>query len=305
MGGVLQLINSIRRSIGESIASLRNLRALEVCIDHIDNEDTETLANIKNLKHLSIHNHKYGFVASGIIHLLQRSKSTLQSLVLEMNSFSDLFNVLIKHASTNNVAIDGMHVFTALKSFTLAGLKLDETAVRSLNRSIDFMRLNELILKQLDAGKGIFFQQLTSLAIASQGTGINLRSLRLRMSDNGHRATATEGEMLFDAKCGFISSFDTLTTLVIDDYGIYAANIATDPGLSDRMLQTILKHKGLKTLRICYWGIESGKKYPYLSATTVGAIIDGLHHLQEFEFLPEKDQMVRRKLLLLIKSCNY
>ena len=46
MGGVLQLINSIRRSIGESIASLRNLRALEVCIDHIDNEDTETLANI-------------------------------------------------------------------------------------------------------------------------------------------------------------------------------------------------------------------------------------------------------------------
>ena len=289
----LRLANCICRSIGQSLASLKNLKALNLCANNFEVEDMKPLAKIENLKHLYIQDYGYTNEGSKITQsLLRNSKSTLQSLVLETSSYDDLFlRDPKKRDSATDAGRSNEHDFTALKQLTIAGMTLDENSITSLFRSIDFMRLRNLTIKYLHGTNCLFYRSLTSLAIASHGT-ISLRNLSLKMSDDEHLSTPAQKKEELEAKCGLISSFNTLTTLEVLDYGQYSSDIAYNPGLSDMMLRAILKHKNLRTLKISYVGRTSGMKIPYLSAATVGYILDGLPHLQEFEFAPEEKQIV-------------
>ncbi|KAH8674452.1 hypothetical protein BGZ60DRAFT_373021 [Tricladium varicosporioides] len=286
----------LTKSIAQSLASLKNLKALRLFSSSVEAEDMKPLAKIKNLKHLDIQDYS-GFgnsIDRNITQsILRNSMSTLQSLVVETNMYAGNF---LQDWKGKAAGMDGTTPescsFTALKSLSLSGITIDASAVKSLHKAIDFMRLGELTIVHFNDTDGLLLQYLTSFTSSqSTGTGINLRKLSLKMSDNTFGHTSEQKKAQFEAKCRFISSFGTLTTLELPDYGQYPDSIATNPGLADILLQAILKHKNLRCLRIPYKGKMSGMKVPYLSATTVEVIIAGLPQLQEFEFAPEEEQI--------------
>jgi hypothetical protein len=280
--------------MGQSIASLKSLQALRLLSENPEVEAMTPLAKIKNLKHLSVENgssDENNVVQS----ILLNSTSTLQSLVVMTNLYATSFlQDWEKEVSADDALAKQKHSLTVLKSFTLGGASFDATSIKSLQRAIDFMGLRELTLGRLSDGKHLFFQHLTSLTTFSQNnaTGISLRSLCLEMRDERYGEPFEQTQANFEAKCRFISSFDTLTTLEIKDYNQYPATIATNPGLSDTLLQAILKHKNLRSLKISYSGVLSGCKIPSLSAKTIAAIIDNLPQLQDLEFAPEEAEIV-------------
>jgi hypothetical protein len=283
------LANSICRSIAKSLASLRNLKALRLFYPRdFSSLDFTLLATIKNLKHLRLSGYRNsGNAPAPEQSLLQNSTSTLQSLVIETNSYhGSLFD------GWESKSPDGLHDFAALKSLSLSNMGGSASVVKSLDRAFDFMALQELTLHHYKDTDGVLLQHLTKLASSSQGA-IKLRTLNLDMTDTSWPNPPTEDKIVFDANCRFISSFDTLTTLDLSTFGQYAEGIPTNPGFSNVLLQAILKHKNLRTLRIYPVGTPSGLKNPWLWATTVQTIVEGLTHLREFGFAPYHAQMVR------------
>ena len=280
--------------MGQSIASLRNLQALQLLSIEAEAEAMKPLANIKNLKHLSVetgNSDEYDILQS----ILLNSTSTLRSLAVKTNLYATSFlQDWEKKVSADDALAKQKHSFAVLKSFSLCGVSIDATFIKSLQRAINFMGLHELTLGSITHCKHLFFEHLTSLAISSQNSakGIRLRTLCLEMSRFRYGETIEHTQTNFDAECHFISAFDTLTSLEIKDYNQYPDTIATNPGLSDSLLQAILKHKNLRSLKISYLGIMSGRKIPYLSATTVAALVDGLSQLQELMFAPEEAEIV-------------
>ncbi|KAH6890672.1 hypothetical protein B0T10DRAFT_324881 [Thelonectria olida] len=284
----------LTESMGQSIAALKNLQALRLFASDFRVEAMRPLAKLKNLKHLSLEDHGFSSHAIGDDHVLrsmiQNSTSTLQSLDVAASSY--LSNFLEDWEKKVPAVADQSHDLTALKSLALSDLSFDATFIKSLQRAIDFMGLRELKLGHLSEGKHLFFDHLTSLTSSRPtGAGIGLRSLFVKMSKDSYGQTPGQNQADLEAKYRFISSFDTLTALELEDYNQYSDLITTNPGLSDALLQAILKHENLTCLKISYTGVICGCKIPYLSAATVATIIDNLPHLQEFEFAPEEPEI--------------
>jgi hypothetical protein len=185
----------------------------------------------------------------------------------------------------------GRKQLSALRSLDLTGFAGDAKAIKSLHQAIDFTQLHELEIGNFEDPIVPLFESLTKVAQESP-TGMSMRRLHIRMSDNGYGESPERLRANLEARCRFISSFDSLTSLDVHDHGQYDQNIAVNPGLPDILLQAILKHKTLTTLKISYSGIICGKKIPYISAQTVGAIIKGLPRLREFEFPPQEAEIV-------------
>ncbi|CAM1501380.1 Fc.00g105420.m01.CDS01 [Cosmosporella sp. VM-42] len=234
----------LTKSMGHSLASLKNLQALCLFTKEFEDGAMKPLAKIKNLKHLSVEDYGWGANAITKDKILQsiliNSRLTLQSLDIKTSSYaSDFLQDWEKRVSTNDVIASPNHDLTALQSLALSGISFDATFINSLQRAIDFTGLRELTLGSLADGKLLFLQHLISLTSSSQN--------QIRFQQN--------------------------------------------PGLSDILLYAILKHENLRSLRICYSGVISGRKIPYLSVTTVATIINNLPQLQEFEFAPEEAEM--------------
>jgi hypothetical protein len=260
------------------------------------------LANIKNLKHLSIVNGINWTEFCQII--LLNSMSTLRSLDIRTNQYAlNFLEDWERKTSGHHALTKQNHGLAVLKSFTLSGASIDVTFMKSIPAVIDFMRLRELTLEHLYGDKHLFFQHLTSLMESSQNnaTGISLRTLRLEMAESGYMAAAEETQTNFGVKCRLISSFDTLTALETKGHNQYSDTIAINPGLSNELLQAILKHRNLRSLKISYDGILSGRKIPYLSASTVATIVENLPQLKIFEFAPEEAEIVRNFQYLMVQ----
>ncbi|KAM6525148.1 hypothetical protein FALCPG4_010708 [Fusarium falciforme] len=280
--------------MAESLASMKSLKALSVSTDKFEKGAMRPLAKVKNLQHLSVEDYSWG---SGIgkdnvvRSMLLNSRSTLRSLSMQTSSYATCFLEdweKMVSASKSSQA----HDLIALKSLTLSGVRFDEgNFLKSMQRAIDFAGLRELRLGRLSEGRHRLFQYLASVAGSAQDKRIDLRILSVNMSHNQHMETPEQKQMDFDAKCAFISSFNTLSTLELVDYNQYPQEHVVNPGLSDTLLQAILKHENLKVLRISYTGIISGCKIPYLSAETVATIINNLPHLEEFTFAPEESEI--------------
>jgi hypothetical protein len=196
-----------------------------------------------------------------------------------------------KKVSADDALAKQTHALTALKSLTLSGVLFDNASLKSLVRVIDIMGLQELTLNYLTKDAHFFFQHLANLATSAQKspTSIGLRSLCLDMGGNyllGQRQAD------FDAKCLFISSFDTLTTMELKDCNLYPGGFSTNSRLPDVLVQAILKHNNLKTPKLSYYGIASKVKVPYLSARTVAAMVDALPRLEYFHFALDETQIV-------------
>ncbi|KAH6661037.1 hypothetical protein BKA67DRAFT_531115 [Truncatella angustata] len=286
----------LTESISHSIASLKNLKALRLIATNAAPGCLEPLASIKNLKHLEVEDH--GYSSHGITFLqsmLRNSRTTLQSLSVNSHSYrlSRFLEDCEKDTKTNITGTsDRSHGFTVLKSFSLRGLTIDEDFINELDKTIYFSQLRELSLEYLKDPHCLLPNYLTKQAIFHQGTtSLSLRTLSLYMSARDYAHSPTQQDALFLAKCRFVASFDTLTSLELQDYGQYPINTISNPGLSDALLQAILKHKKLNELRINYRGVTSGYEVPYLNAKTVGILVDSLPQLRELEFAPDEAQM--------------
>ncbi|EEU39435.1 uncharacterized protein NECHADRAFT_81608 [Fusarium vanettenii 77-13-4] len=283
----------LTEQMAESIVSLKNLKALSVSTARFEEGAMRPLAKIKNLQHLFVEDYSWGMGMGKdnvVRSMLLNSRSTLRSLSMRTSSYATCFLddwEKMVSASKSSQA----HDLIALKSFTLSGVRFDEgNFLKSMQRAIDFAGLHELRLGRLAEGRHLLFQYLASLAGSAPDKHIDLRTLSVDMSHNHRIETPEQKQTGFDAKCAFISSFDTLSTLELVDYNQYQEHMV-NPGLSDTLLQAILKHENLKVFRISYTGIISGCKIPYLSAETVATIVNNLPHLEEFEFAPEESEI--------------
>ncbi|KAG7426165.1 hypothetical protein Forpi1262_v012286 [Fusarium oxysporum f. sp. raphani] len=163
-----------------------------------------------------------------------------------------------------------------------------ENMMPNITRAFDFLKLRELNLMGLEEGQLTFFKHLEDLFSKADKRDIHLRKLCLEMKGPDHEPSYAETEVHLEGMYRFISSFDSLTSLEIHDYNMYNSAVQSNPGLSRRLLQSVVKHTGLETLRFHYrhMGIESWE-IPYASAETVNILIKNLPSLRVFEFAPQ------------------
>lgn len=289
------MTNAFCSAICEAIASLTKLKALAIHAYGADSPELAPLARIKDLKHLSIHIGYHSLTTGqSIIH---NSMSTLQSL--DMVSDSGLChyfqhwekNLKLSGYDTANRLRKGPDL-PSLRSLHIEGLMIDEEFIKEFPLAIEFSKLCKFTSANLRDPQTLLWPLLTNLVTSCKysDTALNLRSLSIDMHDpQWHYEVEQQGPHKSAAKCEFIASFDTLTTLELPGYGQYRSG--KNPGLSNTLLRAITSHKNLRCLRISYIGIMSDLKIPYLDGKSVGNIIDGLPHLREFEFAPDELRM--------------
>ena len=288
------------RSIAQTLAGLQRLQALNLIFSDFHDENLKSLTKIKNLKHLTVEESGYGGNSNNkenvVQSLLLNSRSTLRSLALHINPYNaDFLDNWEEKLAERGAVPRQKFDFSDLNSFTLTGASLDSDLVILLARAVNFVGLRELALRRLHAGKALLFEHLTTLLSETQSTAtkVKLQTFTLDLSVDDLDLSPTQRQAIVDSQCRLISSFDTLTSLELEDYNQYPREVPTNPGLSNTLLQAILKHQNLTKLKISYLGIKGGYKIPYLSPTTVTMLVTHLLELKEIEFAPEEDDIVR------------
>lgn len=298
-------------SVAQSLASLQHLQALRLTVSNENFGDCKPMAMIKNLKHLSIEDNLYAFGCACnygrsiltedrvVRSILLNSRSTLESLCVKTRSVESNFLYNWQECSSEDESLTTENYYlAALKSLTLSGITLDADFVESFRHAIKFSDLEAFTLIEAPNSKAIFFNCL--IGFSSGASNLKLENLTLEMHQSRWARPAEEHQEEFEAICRFISSFDTLRTLELKEYGQYPSNTATNPGLPQILLRAIIKHRKLQRLKITYRGITCGYKVPYLSAETVAFIVDNLSDLREFSFAPVESEIVGCLLMINI-----
>jgi hypothetical protein len=275
-----------------------NLRALRLYVNPLSLQNLQPLEQARSLQHFFLQYHSWSPLPEEqnvIQSILYNSKSTLRSLVMIMNRNSGSF---WKYWKENNRVEKGAQgespIFLALELLHLSGLVVDSSTIQSLHRAVDFTRLRELKLGHVHNTEDIFLPYINDLLTSSPKLDktLNLQILHIEMSE-GECAEATgKMKLNFELKCRFISSFTTLKSLVINNYGRPQPPITTDVGLSDMMLQAILRHNSLEALKLSWMGVRRGHKPPPLSPATIEILIEGLSQLKELHFPLDLERIV-------------
>ncbi|CAG9940137.1 unnamed protein product [Clonostachys rosea f. rosea IK726] len=280
----LQIVETMpmTKSIAQSLATMEHLQALSIDLSKFDPDARPFLGKIKNLKHFSVTDnsfltfHEHDLIPQIVIN----SNATLRSLIVIKPNFGSMPTL---------TAPSRAHQFPNLKSLSLGRTNFDTDFSKWLQRSIDFMSLRELYLQPLGEGQASFFDHLATLAASKASSEIALRTVFLDLS-NGFTLTPGSNQLHIDARIRFLSSFDTLTSLELNDYNQHKIDLP-NPGIPETLLDAILKHKGLRTLKISYVGLVSGCKVPCISAESLTTILDRLPLLEEVHFAPEIDEL--------------
>ncbi|KAH9908548.1 hypothetical protein F4778DRAFT_351447 [Xylariomycetidae sp. FL2044] len=280
-------------SVAESIASMKNLKALNLFLDSSGAEDLQPLAQIKNLKHLVIRDHDW---SSGynddrrrpIQAMILNSAATLETLKIENQGHNSGY-LLIADRGAEAMDPSSPPVLAALKSLHLHSYSVEKAFIEVLPRAIDFLQLTQLTFGPFDDMNGALYRKLAALFQASS-TKPKLRKLQIDMDTSGSlSATPSEERERLNAQMAFISSFDTLADLDIEGYGRYALDLP-NPGLDDTIIDTILSHRHLTALRITYTSTQSGRVNRRLLPRDVKRLAEGLEKLEKFEFALDADQ---------------
>jgi hypothetical protein len=280
-----KIILTPARSITQSLARLKRLQALNLILSDLHKDKFKSLTKITNLQHLKVEDNGYGREnpdeENTVQSLLRNSRSTLKSLAINSTPYNtDFFHNWESNTPKGGEAFD----FAALNSFALTAASLTSDVVKSLTTAIDFVGLRELALGRLYSGKDLLIKQLTTLLSDAQGKGrgVKIRALSMDFSIEEYDMPSVDKQAIVDAQCSLISSFDTLTSLALENY---AQKTGVESGPSDTLLQAILKHENLTKLKICNPNISY--RIPYFSPATVTTIVTGLLHLEELEFSTE------------------
>lgn len=288
--------NTYGRAMSQSIASLKNLKALRLVSRNTDhkNESLESLSQIKDLKHLGVENlGYYDLNKDNIVRsMLLNSSTTLQSLGIWTNSYGPGFIDSWEEVVSANPSLrNRKYTLVALKSLTLHGTSFTATLVTALQRAIDLLSLRDL---SLDGNYLEFFlRQLADLAATSSnsGTAVGLQNLTLELGRPAHGMAAGQIPAKIAASSSFISAFDTLTSLEIKNFH-HHQTIPVDALSTEALIQAIIKHKNLKTLRFSYAGTSHEYGGLFLRATSIAAIVNALPYLQLLEFAPQESEIV-------------
>ncbi|KAL5589940.1 hypothetical protein FOVSG1_011807 [Fusarium oxysporum f. sp. vasinfectum] len=294
----------LTESMAESLSKLEKLKSIRLHpYEHsIKSEAMIPLANLHNLEHICIEDRSWDPIAvtndRPLQSMLLNSLSTIRSLeVRTAKYYSDFLGDWEgKLKARKPDALEQEYDFTALKSLTLHGISFSgefcKNVMPNFTRAFDFLKLRELNLMDLEEGQLTFFKHLEDLFSKADKRDIHLRKLCLKMKGPGHNSSYAETEVHLEGMYRFISAFDSLTSLEIHDYNMYNSAVQSNPGLSRRLLQSVVKHTGLETLRFHYrhMGSESWE-IPFASAETVNILTKNLPSLRAFEFAPQEDNL--------------
>lgn len=295
------------RSITQGLASLKNLKVLDLSfIDNGTDEDLLALAKIKGLKHFKLSD-TYSFDSErrkALQTMIINSASTLESLCVKTCNRSPMGLLLLDWAEkdpTLAATTSRKPVLTALRSLSLDSYTMGFEGIDTIFKAIDFTQLVELRVCRMDQHDRYFLRKFVALvkAAKSDGTGMKLRHLCVEMwrAPSADDTIADVAEKIEEIS-ELVSCFDSLESLKLENFGEYPrARITTNPGLANSLLQAILRNKNLKTLKISHNQPEHEFRVPYLSPESVGALIDGLHLLQNFEFAPKEGQIVSSQMV--------
>ena len=278
------LLTVLRRSMATSLASLKGLKGLRIVGTSSEADATEPLEKIKNLQYLSVEAHRYDSAFTKCTtNMIGNSLSQLRNLALETT-----FDPAILFPAPGK---SGLNNLTTLK---LRGYSSDGRGIQSMLKVVDFAGLRELHLgSNMDISRLLLDHLSIYFSSRKPGKEIALQKLFIDASLR-HRRDDTEGlAYRVPSQCQFLSSFDTLKYLEIQEYNQYPdGSTPESPELCDTLLQAILKHRNLKSLKFSYRGMLSGCTIPYMSAETVKSIVSNLPDLEDFQFAPEENDIV-------------
>ncbi|KAH7239813.1 hypothetical protein B0J15DRAFT_405605 [Fusarium solani] len=309
-------VGSLSPSMGDHIASMQNLKALSMFLDHQSLFRMYPLRGITNLQHLKVVDHTLGEALAHddvVLSILFNSAPTIRSLFLETSSLQ-LGNFLLgweEMASEADWIYQESVYLSALKSLSLIGLRFNQSLIDSLENIIDFMNLDDLTIGIVATGALRLFPFLGRLA-AEPGTAKNLRKLSLVMSSESALQHLGDlgADMEFEAKIRFIASFDSLTCLELKEQNPYPVTIDDGALLFDALWRAVISHGNLESLSINCTEDVGTNAIPRLSAATVTTLINNLPKLRNFEFAPAEGEMEeigqalsRGKALVSILCC--
>ncbi|KAF5642436.1 uncharacterized protein FTJAE_3593 [Fusarium tjaetaba] len=272
--------------MAEGLSEMKNLKSLRLDpYQHsIKSEAITALAKLSNLEHICIEDRGWGSIVVAderpLQSMLLNSLSTLQSLEIRTSKYYSDFlgDWEDKLKARDPDASKQGYDFTALKSLTLHGMSFSgdfcKRMMPNITRAFDFLMLRELNLMNLGEGQLTFFKHLEDLFSKADKRDIHLRKVCLDMKGPGHTSKYAETEVHLEGVYRFILSFDSLTSLEIHDYNMYNTNVQSNPGLSRRLLQSVVKHTGLENC-----------------AFIIG-IWANLPSLRVFEIAPQEDDLV-------------
>ncbi|CVL11786.1 uncharacterized protein FPRN_14838 [Fusarium proliferatum] len=301
----------LTESMAEGLSKLKSLKSIRLDpYEHsIRPEAIIPLAKLSNLEHICIEDRGWGSLCVAkerpLQSMLLNSLSTLQALEVRTSKYYSDFlgDWKDKLKARNPDASEQGYDFTALKSLTLHGISFSgefcENVMPNITRAFDFLKLRELNLMSLEEGQLTFFKHLEDLFSKADKRDIHLRKLCLDMKGPGPTSNYAETEVHLEGKYRFISAFDSLTSLEIHDYNMYNTNVQSNPGLSRRLLQSILKHTNLELLRFHYRHMGSEPwEIPYASSESVNILTKNLPSLRVFEVAPQEDNLDAMALAL-------
>ncbi|QPC70456.1 hypothetical protein HYE68_001208 [Fusarium pseudograminearum] len=263
----------LSQSIVSSIGALKNLKALRIeyhCDDSIRKcHDIAPMSQLRGLKHLSISTNECRCITP------VRRDETLQSTILNSSSTLESLEVYPFQWDSSIDADQEDHVpvrnadlindgFPVLKSLVLYG-----TAGRPANGIFfinDRTYFSSIASKSLKKSFG-----------SAERRDIQLRQLTLDMHPEQQNREASEADM--NDMYRFIASFDTLTVLEIYDHNRFRDSQQNNPGLSPRLKQAIIVHKGLESLRFRY--PYTGYERPLFSTPDIGVFTNNLPRLRD------------------------
>jgi hypothetical protein len=280
--------------MAESIASMESLKALRLDLAELWPGSAEPLLKVKNLKHLCVMGNPVAVARHLTRSVLLNSTSTLQSLQVRADPFR--YNFLEDWEDCirdRPEIIDRKHSLVALKSLHLASMAFDEMFIRSIGIAIDFTQLRELHLDILSRRQDLLWEHLIEVFSSAKRAGepIHLRTLRIEVPSIGWDRSVADVQRWFGLQCRFLATFDTLTSLEINDFTYSKREVAADakPDIPEALLEGILAHNELVNLNLSYRGYGTDTVVPTMSVSTMTAIIDALPYLRNFELALSRD----------------
>lgn len=188
--------------------------------------------------------------------------------------------------------------FGALQTIDLGSTLVRKDNVEPMLKAIDFTRLEAIALDDITGPASHLFRPLATLfnkASQPGGSGVRLRRLLMDARyhyEHPHISDHENQDIVHAAWFDFLSSFSGLESLNLTGYGMYPREYPiAEEGLPDSVIEAILKHTRLQTLKITN---PSGTNYRilYPSPANFHALFSGLPELEHIEFCPDEWNMV-------------
>lgn len=278
--------------------------AFRADLEALNADLAQYLNDIRNLRHLAFgRTHYHEFRQSQTVRdLVSRSTSTLQTLQFSGSGFTmvdgkPLFTPAKNNSEANLGSLDSLHI---------SSTSVNPEGAKAMLEVVDFTKLSEMELHHVGGAVSNLFRPLEEAfnkASASR-SGIKLQKLAMN-ADFAHRHPEEhhgESEAVVEnARFGFLSSFSELKWLEISNYGMHPQpDREPTIGMPDLVINAILKHSGLKTLKFTNW-TGTANPITYLSTANLDSLITGLPELEHFHFYPYEWRMVGQRIS---NSCN-